>query len=95
MVLSHSTGGDSDYYELKCLEKYKFRNQQSIESDKFVENDLFTANLCKNGEEKQQFYFTSDTDDKFTDSNIYDNIDSTHLHFHRHKYDEEHPDIEP
>ena len=95
IVLSHSSGGDSDYYELKCLEKYKFKNQQSVNSDKFVENDLITANFCKNGAENQQFYFASDSDNKFTDSNIYDNIDSTHLHFHRHKYDEEHQDIDP
>ena len=95
IVLSHSSGGDSDYYELKCLEKYKFRNQQSVNSDKFVENDLITANFCKNGAENQQFYFASDSDNKFTDSNIYDNIDSTHLHFHRHKYDEEHQAIDP
>ena len=94
MILSHKSAGDNDYYELKCLEKYKLSNQPDIKSDKINHNDLFTANFCKPGNVNQNFYFSGENDSKFLESNIYDDLDEDHLHFHRHKYDETHQELD-
>jgi len=94
MILSHKSAGDNDYYELKCLEKYKLSNQPDIKKDSIKHNNLFTANYCKPGNSSQNFYFSGDNDSKFVDSNMYDDLDDDHLHFHRHKYDEVHQDLD-
>ena len=94
MILSHKSAGDNDYYELKCLEKYKLSNQPDIKSDTIKHNNLFTANYCKSGNINQNFYFSGDNDSKFVESDMYDDLDDEHLHYHRHKYDEVHTELD-
>ena len=94
MILSHKSAGDNDYYELKCLEKYKLSNQPDIIKDTITHNNLFTANYCKAGNINQNFYFSGDNDSKFVESDIYDDLDDEHLHFHRHKYEDVHQDLD-
>ena len=79
----------SKTYEHKCVEKYSFNYNPNIENtskkNKDITKNLFTANLCKNGNSDQNFFITSDDDDKFTQSNIYD--EDSIQHFHKHSYD--------
>jgi len=94
LILSHKSAGDTDYYELKCLEKYNLSNQSDIKKDTIKHNNLITANYCKPGNINQNFYFSGNNDTKFLESNIYNEIDEDHLHFHRHKYDEIHQELD-
>ena len=64
------------------------------DADKVEDNVIYTANLCENGNYDQNFYLTNDDDSKFVDSYLYDNIDSDHIHFHRHSYDLLHEGLE-
>lgn len=68
----------------------KVKNQ---DSGTLVDSVIYTANLCKNGYDDQNFYLTNDNDSKFVDSKIYD-IESDHIHFHRHSYDINHEQLE-
>ena len=68
----------------------KVKNQ---DSGTLVDSVIYTANLCKNGNNDQSFYLTNDNDSKFVDSKIYD-IESDHIHFHRHSYDINHEQLE-
>ena len=77
----------------------KFHNSISIkneDAETVKDNIIYTANLCKNGNNNQNFYLTNDNDNTFVDSdlNIYDNIESDHIHFHRHSYDLQHSELE-
>lgn len=64
------------------------------DAETVVDNLIYTANLCKNGNYDQNFYLTNDYDGKFVESDIYDNIESEHIHFHRHSYDLVHDELE-
>jgi len=80
-------------YEMKCLEKDTLLNQTKLINSAIINNNIYTANLCKNGNDKQNFYLYNDNDDKFVESNIYDDIDSEHIHFHKHNYDSLHEEL--
>ena len=77
-------------YEMKCLEKKQLLNQTKLIDGDVINTNIYTANLCKNGYDNQNFYLFNENDDKFVDSNIYDNIESNHIHFHKHPYDIDH-----
>ena len=91
-------------YELKCLEKetllnqpYKQKNNRgkvkNQASETVVSNNIYTANLCENGNYNQNFYLTNKNDDKYVDDDdIYNH--SNHIHFHKHPYDIEHDELE-
>jgi hypothetical protein len=79
-----------DLYELKCLENYPFTYQPYIDNTS-VNEELLTANLCKNGDTNQQFYFSGEHDNKFEPDN-YNDTNYAHVHFHRHPYDSQHED---
>jgi hypothetical protein len=97
-------------YEMKCLEKKQLLNQpykqnnnkgdkwngyvKNEAADTVVDNVIYTANLCKNGNYNQNFYLFNHDDDKFVDSNIYDDIESEHIHFHKHPYPLVHEEIQ-
>jgi len=83
----------SKTYEMKCLEKKQLLNQTKTINSDVKNTNIYTADLCKNGYDNQNFYLYSDNDDKFVESNIYDDIDSEHIHFHKHPYDIIHEDI--
>jgi len=80
-----------DYYELKCLEKYPFTYQPGKDGTSVTE-ELMTANLCKNGETNQQFYFSGDKDTNY-EPDYYKNITENHVHFHRHPYNSSHEGV--
>ena len=80
-----------DLYELKCLENYKFTYQPYIDDTSKTE-ELLTANLCKNGDTNQQFYFSGKYDNIFEPDNYNEN-DFEHVHFHRHAYDSQHEGV--
>ena len=84
----------SKSFELKCLEKEQLTNQPYKDKDDVVNTNIYTANLCKNGNNNQTFYLIGDNDDKYVDSDIYDNMDDNHLHFHKHPYDLVHTELE-
>ena len=85
---------DGDAYELKCLEKINFKNDIDKRGKKKYSNNIYTANTCVNGNKEQQFYLTNKYDnmpDKdFTLSKLYDDLEISHIHFHRHKFDDKH-----
>ena len=77
-----------DFYELKCLEKYPFTYEPGKDGTSVTE-ELMTANLCKNGNTNQQFYFSGEHDNKYEPAD-YDDLSESHIHFHRHPYDSVH-----
>ena len=77
-------------YEMKCLEKKQLLNQTKLIDSDVINTNIYTANLCKNGYDNQNFYLFNENDDKIVDSNIYDDIESNHIHFHKHPYDIDH-----
>jgi hypothetical protein len=82
----------NNIYEMKCIEKYPFNYVENISSESSVNKNLFTANLCKNGNTNQNFFLSADSDSNFTkDDSIYD--EREHQHFHKHDYSELHDDI--
>ena len=79
------------HYELKCLEKYPFTYQPGTDETSVTE-ELLTANLCKNGNTNQQFYFSGVNDSMF-EPDSYEDLSENHIHFHRHPYDSEHEGV--
>ena len=81
-------------FELKCLEKIEFKNDVNKRGNKKDEHNLYTANSCVNGNKAQQFYLTNIYDNmpdkEFTLSKLYDNLDTEHVHFHRHEFNDNH-----
>ena len=89
-----------EYKQLKCMERYPFeyittedsvnKKGKDIKKDETHTDNFYTSNYCTNGNDNQQFYFTSYTDKNILTKKNEFNVPNKHLHFHRHGYNESH-----
>ena len=89
-----------EYKQLKCMERYPFeyittedsvnKKGKDIKKDETRTDNFYTSNYCTNGNDNQQFYFTSYTDKNILTKKNEFNVPNKHLHFHRHGYNESH-----
>ena len=90
----------NEYKQLKCMERYPFdyitsedsvnTKGKDIKKDETHTDNFYTSNYCVNGNDNQQFYFKSYTDKNILTKQNEIHIPNTHLHFHRHGYNESH-----
>ena len=89
-----------EFKQLKCMETYPFdyvtsedtvdeKGRNTKKNDSHSEN-WYSSNYCDNGNDKQQFYFKSYSDKNILTNKNKSNMPNSHLHFHRHGYNESH-----
>jgi len=89
-----------DFKQLKCMEAYPFdyvtsedtidKKGRDTKKKQSHSETWYTSKYCDNGNDQQQFYFKSYSDKNILTNKNESNMPNSHLHFHRHGYNESH-----